>query len=116
MNKLRPSFLGTVLVVAFAAAPATMAEDFHALSQLSTGFTAMPEDQLASIEGGRSVPRGFRSSIRVFVASSNTSTNTNTNTATASITNPATPATPAAPRPLVCTVTVGPPITVNCTL
>ena len=51
MNKLRHSFLGTVLVVAFAAAPATMAEDFHALSQLSTGFTAMPEDQLASIEG-----------------------------------------------------------------
>ncbi len=51
MNKLRHSFLGIVLVAAFAAAPATMAEDFHALSQLSTGFTAMPEDQLASIEG-----------------------------------------------------------------
>jgi len=49
MNKLRP-FLGTVLVAAFAAAPA-MAEDFHALSQLSTGFTAIPEDQLASVEG-----------------------------------------------------------------
>ncbi|MDQ3775482.1 MAG: hypothetical protein M3461_14590 [Pseudomonadota bacterium] len=51
MNKLRHSFLGIVLVAAFAAAPATMAEDFRALSQLSTGFTAMPEDQLASIEG-----------------------------------------------------------------
>jgi len=51
MNKLRHSFLGIVLVAAFAAAPAAMAEDFHALSQLSTGFTAMPEDQLASIEG-----------------------------------------------------------------
>ena len=50
MNKFRHSFSGIVLVAAFAAAPATMAEDFHALSQLSTG-TAMPEDQLASIEG-----------------------------------------------------------------
>jgi len=116
MNKLRPSFLGTVLVVAFAAAPATMAEDFHALSQMSTGFTAMPEDQLASIEGGRVCVRGCKTSVRVFVSSSNTSTNTNTATASITTNNPAIPPAPPAPRTLVCTVTVGPPITVNCTL
>ena len=75
MNKLRYSFLGSVLVAAFAAAPATMAEDFHALSQLSTGFTAMPEDQLASIEGGNH----YR--VRVNTTVTNTNTNTNTNTA-----------------------------------
>jgi hypothetical protein len=47
--------LGAVLSGALAAVPA-MAEnsgaDFHALSQLSTGFTSMSEGQLASIEGG----------------------------------------------------------------
>lgn len=88
MNKLRHSFSGIVLVVAFAAAPATMAEDFHALSQLSTGFTAMPEDQLASIEGTGGirqrtlvcVNRSCR--VRVNVTATNTSTNTNTNTNT----------------------------------
>ena len=94
MNKLRPSFLGTVLVVAFAAAPATMAEDFHALSQLSTGFTAMPEDQLASIEGTGArncVNRSCRGSARAYATATATATatgtggsatnnNTNTNT------------------------------------
>jgi hypothetical protein len=49
MNKLR--LLGAVLSGALAVAPA-MAEDFHALSQLSTRLTAMSEDQLTSIEGG----------------------------------------------------------------
>jgi hypothetical protein len=47
--------LGAVLSGALAAVPA-MAEnsgaDFHALSQLPTGLTSMPEDLLASIEGG----------------------------------------------------------------
>jgi hypothetical protein len=53
MKKSR--LLGAVLSGALAAAPA-MAEhsgtDFHALGHLPTGLTSMPEDQLASIEGG----------------------------------------------------------------
>jgi hypothetical protein len=54
MNKLhllKAPLLGAVLSGALAAMPA-MAEDFHALSQLSTRLTAMSEDQLISIEGG----------------------------------------------------------------
>ena len=85
MNKLRHSFSGIVLVGAFAAAPATMAEDFHALSQLSTGFTVMPEDQLASIEGGTARNTNTNTNINC-VNRSCRGTSTSTSTSTSSIT------------------------------
>jgi hypothetical protein len=52
---MKKAYLCAVLSGVLAVAPG-MAEEFHALSQLLAGLTAMPEAQLASLEGGHIAP------------------------------------------------------------
>jgi len=62
-----------------------MAEDFHALSQVSTRLTAMPEDQLASIEGGGKKYKNGKNGGGCNQCCNGGNTNTNTNRITVEV-------------------------------